>query len=182
MVWIGLIWLRIGTSGGLLWTRWWTFGFHKLVGSFWVAAQLAASQEGLSSMSEKRMAQWKVLEKGESEEKRATLRFLLQRNLRYWGLGSLLLCWENKLLYIVQRARSQSISCWLLSWLTFNPEEVCSTLLRNVREVLTQYTAWYPRRQYSTFLCLNRKCSKRKAWNAEQYSTVGYVGLMLIQK
>jgi hypothetical protein len=28
-VWSGLIWLRIGTSGGLLWTRWWTFGFHK---------------------------------------------------------------------------------------------------------------------------------------------------------
>jgi hypothetical protein len=50
MVWTGSIWLRIGTSGGLLWTRWWTFGFHKMVGSYWVAAQLAASQEGLSSM------------------------------------------------------------------------------------------------------------------------------------
>jgi hypothetical protein len=25
----GLIYLRTGTSGGLLWTRWWTFGFHK---------------------------------------------------------------------------------------------------------------------------------------------------------
>jgi hypothetical protein len=22
-------WLRAGCSGGLLWTRWWTFGFHK---------------------------------------------------------------------------------------------------------------------------------------------------------
>jgi hypothetical protein len=51
-VWIGFIWLRIGTSGGLLWTRQWTFGFHKTLGSSWVAAQLAASQEGLSSMSE----------------------------------------------------------------------------------------------------------------------------------
>jgi hypothetical protein len=51
MVWIGSIWLRIGTSGGLLWTRLWTFGFHKTLGSSWVAAQLAASQEGLSSMS-----------------------------------------------------------------------------------------------------------------------------------
>jgi hypothetical protein len=40
-----------GTSGGLLWTRWWTFGFHKMMGSSWVAAQLAASQEGLSSVS-----------------------------------------------------------------------------------------------------------------------------------
>jgi hypothetical protein len=51
MVWIGSIWLRIGTSEGLLWTRWWTFGFHKMPGSSWVAAQLAASQEGLSSVS-----------------------------------------------------------------------------------------------------------------------------------
>jgi hypothetical protein len=29
---IGLRWLRIGTSGGLLWTRYWTFGFHKMLG------------------------------------------------------------------------------------------------------------------------------------------------------
>jgi hypothetical protein len=28
----------------------WTFGFHKMLGSSWVAAQLAASQEGLSFM------------------------------------------------------------------------------------------------------------------------------------
>jgi len=27
-VWIGCIWLRIQTGGGLLWTRQWTFGFH----------------------------------------------------------------------------------------------------------------------------------------------------------
>jgi hypothetical protein len=49
--WIGWIWLRIGTSGGLLWTRYWTFGFHKMLGSSWGAAQLTASQEGLSSMN-----------------------------------------------------------------------------------------------------------------------------------
>jgi hypothetical protein len=52
MIEIGLIWLRIGTSGGLLWTQKWTFGFHKMLGSSWVAEQLAASQEGLSSMSD----------------------------------------------------------------------------------------------------------------------------------
>jgi hypothetical protein len=39
MVWIGLIWLRIGTSGGLLWTQYWTFGFHKMPGSSRVDAQ-----------------------------------------------------------------------------------------------------------------------------------------------
>jgi hypothetical protein len=52
LVWIGLIWLRIGTSGGLLWTPSWTFGFHKMLGSSWVAAQWAASQEWLSSNCE----------------------------------------------------------------------------------------------------------------------------------
>jgi hypothetical protein len=38
MVWVGLMWLRMGTSGG----------FHKMLGSSWVAAQLAAPLEGLS--------------------------------------------------------------------------------------------------------------------------------------
>jgi hypothetical protein len=50
MVGIGSIWLRIGIGGGLMSTRWWTSGFHKMLGSSWVAAKLAASQEGLSSM------------------------------------------------------------------------------------------------------------------------------------
>jgi hypothetical protein len=40
------------TWRGPMWTRWWTSGFHKMLGSSRVAAQLAASQEGLSSMSE----------------------------------------------------------------------------------------------------------------------------------
>jgi hypothetical protein len=51
MAWIGLMWLRIGTSEVLLWTRWRIFGFNKMLGSSWVAAQLAASQGGLSSVS-----------------------------------------------------------------------------------------------------------------------------------
>jgi hypothetical protein len=51
MIRIGLIWLRIGNRGGLLWTRCWTFGFHKMLESSREAAQLAASQEGLSSVS-----------------------------------------------------------------------------------------------------------------------------------
>jgi hypothetical protein len=45
MEWIGLIWLRIGTSGGLLWIQYWTFGFHKMLGSSWGTAQLTAPQE-----------------------------------------------------------------------------------------------------------------------------------------
>jgi hypothetical protein len=49
-VWIGFIWLRIGTSVGLLWTRWWTFGFRKRQRTSWVAEGLSASEEGLCCM------------------------------------------------------------------------------------------------------------------------------------
>jgi hypothetical protein len=30
----GFSWFRIGSGGGLLWTRWWTFGFHRKAGCF----------------------------------------------------------------------------------------------------------------------------------------------------
>ena len=46
--WTGSIWLRTGTSDGLLWMRWWTFGFHKMRGISWVAEDLSVSQKGLS--------------------------------------------------------------------------------------------------------------------------------------
>jgi hypothetical protein len=42
-------WLRIGTNRGIFRTRKRTFGFHKMLGSSWVVAQLAVSQEGLIS-------------------------------------------------------------------------------------------------------------------------------------
>ena len=45
--WTRSIWRRIGTVGGLLWTRWWTFWFHKLRAISWLAEELLASQEGL---------------------------------------------------------------------------------------------------------------------------------------
>ena len=47
---IGYMWLRIRTSGGLLWTRRWTFGFHKMPRNAWLAEELLVSQEGLSYM------------------------------------------------------------------------------------------------------------------------------------
>ena len=49
-IWTGLGWHRIGTSGGRLWVRWWTFGFHKMRGITWLAANQLASQEGLCTM------------------------------------------------------------------------------------------------------------------------------------
>jgi len=36
----GFIWLRTGASGGLLWTRWWTFGFRKRRGISWPTERL----------------------------------------------------------------------------------------------------------------------------------------------
>jgi hypothetical protein len=33
VLWTGLVWLRIGTGGELLWTRQWTFVFHKMLGT-----------------------------------------------------------------------------------------------------------------------------------------------------
>jgi hypothetical protein len=46
----GLIWLRIRTQWGLLWTRYWTFRFRKMPRSTWVAVQPADFRKGLSSM------------------------------------------------------------------------------------------------------------------------------------
>jgi hypothetical protein len=43
MVRTGFSWLRIASSGGLVWTRWWTFGFHKK-GYFWQAEWQSAFQ------------------------------------------------------------------------------------------------------------------------------------------
>ena len=48
-VWTGSIWLRIGTGGGHLGLRQYTFGFHKMRGISWLAENLLASQEGLCS-------------------------------------------------------------------------------------------------------------------------------------
>jgi hypothetical protein len=56
MIWTGSIWLRIRTSVGLLWARWWTFGFHNISRNSWVAEKLAASREGFSSLE--RVGKW----------------------------------------------------------------------------------------------------------------------------
>jgi hypothetical protein len=33
----GLVWLRRGTVGELLWIRYWTFGFHEMLGNYRMA-------------------------------------------------------------------------------------------------------------------------------------------------
>jgi hypothetical protein len=46
----GLIWFRIGTSGGLFWTRKWTIWFHKIVGISWIAEKLRTFRQELCFM------------------------------------------------------------------------------------------------------------------------------------
>jgi hypothetical protein len=37
VMWTGLFWLRIGTDGELLWIRYLTFEFNKMLGNYRVA-------------------------------------------------------------------------------------------------------------------------------------------------
>jgi hypothetical protein len=37
VMWTGLVWLRIGTGGELLWIRYWIFWFHEMLGNYGVA-------------------------------------------------------------------------------------------------------------------------------------------------
>jgi len=41
---------ELGTGGGRLWMRQWTFGFHKLRENSYLADELSDAQEGLCSM------------------------------------------------------------------------------------------------------------------------------------
>jgi hypothetical protein len=48
----GLVWLRIGTGGELVWIRYWTFGFHEMLGNYLVASRVVLSSiEFVSSKS-----------------------------------------------------------------------------------------------------------------------------------
>jgi hypothetical protein len=66
VVWTGLMELRIKTSGGLLWTWQWTFGFHEFLGNSLVAEWLAASKEGISYMESVNTLQQKIIKCHES--------------------------------------------------------------------------------------------------------------------
>jgi hypothetical protein len=47
---IELVWLRKGTGGELLWIRYWTFGFHEMLGNYQVSKYLGIPRVVLSSM------------------------------------------------------------------------------------------------------------------------------------
>ena len=48
--WTGLMWFRIGTTGGLLWKQLWTFKFHNVREICWLVEAQLASQDGLYSV------------------------------------------------------------------------------------------------------------------------------------
>jgi hypothetical protein len=50
VMWTGLVWLRIGTGGELLWIPYWSFGLHKMLVNYRVSKQLGISRVVLSSM------------------------------------------------------------------------------------------------------------------------------------
>jgi hypothetical protein len=43
VMWTGLVWLRIGTGGELLSIRYWTFGFHEMLGNYREASWVVLS-------------------------------------------------------------------------------------------------------------------------------------------
>jgi hypothetical protein len=49
-LWTGVGWFRIGSSAGLLWTRYLTFGVHTSQYIFWSAKLVSTHQEGLHYM------------------------------------------------------------------------------------------------------------------------------------
>jgi hypothetical protein len=128
--WDGMDWsigLRMGTSGGLLWIRWWTSGFHKMLGSSRVAAQFAASQEGLSCMREW-VSEWVII------YYRFTWRVSnVQLHLSWFSLHiskyycnfSLEGTWTlYNALALAQHSRAREHGSWLLS--------ACSSIPRNI--------------------------------------------------
>jgi hypothetical protein len=49
--WGGMDWINLAQDRDrLLWIRWWTFRFRKILGISWVASGVLASKEGLCSM------------------------------------------------------------------------------------------------------------------------------------
>jgi hypothetical protein len=104
-----LIWLRIGTSGGLLWTRYWTFVFHKMLGSSWVAVQFASPEEGRSSLS-----LVNVLEDGQPRLRHAVFNIINWLTYRYIRFSNRLCITESACLMTVLRHKYIDTTGWKL--------------------------------------------------------------------
>jgi hypothetical protein len=117
----GFIWFRIGISGGLLWTREWTFGLPIMLPNSWEVEQLLASQYGLTSMElvSNRICIIKTLN--------ITPCSPLKINRRFGGACRLHLQWQ-----IISRERNQRENRWQAGLgLFFGPEDGSDMFLRN---------------------------------------------------
>jgi len=47
-MWTGFMWPRIGSTGGFLWARSWSFGFHNRRGISWLAESFREHSAPLS--------------------------------------------------------------------------------------------------------------------------------------
>jgi hypothetical protein len=83
-MWTGLVWLMTGTSGELLWIRYWTFGCHEMLGNYRVAWRLVASRVVLSSIE--LVSRWRITSPSYSESKNEPSRY--QRERRWSGRPS----------------------------------------------------------------------------------------------
>jgi hypothetical protein len=75
------------TRGGILWTRLWTFGFHKMLRNSWKTERLTASEEGLRSkeLDKAKLRVWKS-RRAEFVAVPASSRCLSQRLVRLYLL------------------------------------------------------------------------------------------------
>jgi hypothetical protein len=85
-VWTGFMWLRIGTSGGLLWTQQWTSELYKTMDISRVAEQLLDPQDGQMPLGKPR-SRWKdsiKLDFREVVQNRAPWRALVSTTVNFW--------------------------------------------------------------------------------------------------
>jgi hypothetical protein len=60
VMWTELVWLRIGTGGELLWIRYWTLGFHKILGNYRVALTTGSLSSSAQFHSKLVVVSWNI--------------------------------------------------------------------------------------------------------------------------
>jgi hypothetical protein len=127
-MWTGLVWLGIRTGGELLWIRYWTFGFHEMLGNYLVASRVVFSSIELVWIVEF-IWEWAVgILKGNGQERRD----VVLRNMCYTYVGASLdfclvilvcvayigwliiwevFCWAEMPVFKGNRSQSENVPC-----------------------------------------------------------------------
>jgi hypothetical protein len=80
-LWTGFVWLKIGTSGALLWTRSWIFAFHKRRGTSWLVDDYQLLKKDSAPWS------WIVICKGKVNGKVIPVLLIEHQAMKaYWGV------------------------------------------------------------------------------------------------